>query len=162
MRRLASFPDRPHYERLAPAHVARREDLRARGAVVELIGLDVAASIEIEVQILDHALSHGMEEAHGEQNEIGRDVKLRPWHRLELAVKTDAFETLDLAVRAQEAAGRHAKIARGALGLAGRGAELERPMRPGQSLVLLLGRLGKDLELRHRDRALTERGADAV
>src|SRR5262245_1353848 len=35
-------------------------------------------------------------------------------------------------------------------------------MRPSQSLVLMIGRLGQDLELRHRDRALTERGADAV
>src|SRR5262245_64679033 len=103
-----------------------------------------------------------MEEAHGKQNEIGRDVKLRPWHRLELAVEPDAFETLDLAVRAEEAAGRHAEIARGALGLARRGAELERPMRPGQSLVLLLGRLGKDLELRDRHRALAGGGCDGT
>jgi hypothetical protein len=59
-----------------------------------------------------------MEEAHGEQDEIGGDLKLRPRHRLELAVETDAFEILDLAVRAQEAAGRDAEIACRALGLA--------------------------------------------
>src|SRR5262245_5883352 len=162
MRCLAPFANRPHHERLAPAHIARSEDLRARSAVFELVGLDVAAGIEIKAQILHHAPLHGMEEAHGEQDKIRGDVKLRTWHRLELAVETYAFKTLDLAVRAQEAGGRHAEIARGALRLARRSAELERPMRPSQSLVLLLGRLRKNLELRHRDRTLTERGADAV
>ena len=89
-------------------------------------------------------------------------LELAAGHRLHLAVEADAFELLDLAVLAEEAAGRHAEIARGALGLARGGAELERPVRPGQRLVLLLRRLRQDLELGHRDRALAERGADAV
>ena len=59
-------------------------------------------------------------------------------------------------------AGRDGEIALGALGLARGGAQLERPVRPGERLVLLLRRLRQDLELRDRDRALPERGADAV
>src|SRR3970282_2576995 len=57
---------------------------------------------------------------------------------------------------------RDGKIARSAFGLARRGAELERPVGPGERLVLLVRRLGKDLELRDRDGALPERWADAV
>ena len=43
-----------------------------------------------------------------------------------------------------------------------RGAQLERPVRPDQRLVLLLRRLRQDLELGDRGRALADRGADAV
>ena len=49
-----------------------------------------------------------------------------------------------------------------AFGLARRGPHLQRPVRPGQALVLVLGRRRHDFELRHGFRALPERGADAV
>src|SRR6188768_2608867 len=98
VRRLAAFADGPHHERLAAAHVAGGKHLRPRGAVVELVSLHVAALIEVELQVLNHALLHRMQEAHGEQNEIRRDAELAPRDRLHLPVEANAFELLDLAV----------------------------------------------------------------
>src|SRR5262249_58174421 len=40
--------------------------------------------------------------------------------------------------------------------------QLERPIGPGDRLVLLCGRLRHDLEIGHRKRALADRRADAV
>src|SRR5215467_5436748 len=105
---------------------------------------------------------HGMEKAHGKQNEVCRNVKLAAGYRLHLCIEADAFDLLDPAVRAQETTRRHAEITRSAFGLARRGSKLERPVRPGQSLVLLLGGLRHDFKLGHRDGALAERCADAV
>ena len=46
--------------------------------------------------------------------------------------------------------------------MTGGGAQLERPVRPGQHLIFVQRRLRHDLEIRHRARALAEGGADAV
>ena len=46
--------------------------------------------------------------------------------------------------------------------LRARGAQLHRPVGPGQQLVLVLGRLRQDFDLGDRARALAVRGADAV
>ena len=46
--------------------------------------------------------------------------------------------------------------------LRARGTEVKRPVRPGQELLLPVGRTRQDLELGHRERALPEGGADAV
>src|SRR6202030_135373 len=56
----------------------------------------------------------------------------------------------------------HREIALGAFLVARRGAQLERPLRPSEELVLARGRLRHDLEIRHRARALADRSADAV
>ena len=42
------------------------------------------------------------------------------------------------------------------------GAQLERPVRPGEHLVFAQRRLRQDLEIGHRQRALPDRGADAI
>ena len=57
---------------------------------------------------------------------------------------------------------QHGEVARRAFLVARRGAQLQRPVRPRQQLVLVLGRLRHDLEIDDRDRALADRGADAV
>ena len=69
---------------------------------------------------------------------------------------------LHLAVLAGEFLRQHGEVALGAFLVARRGAQLERPVRPGQQLVLVQRRLRHDLEIRHRHRALTDRRADAV
>ena len=71
-----------------------------------------------------------------------------------------SFATLPSTAR--ELLRQHRVFAPRAFGLARRGAHLQRPVRPGQALVLVLGRRRHDFELRHRQRALPERGADAV
>src|SRR5580692_3408080 len=58
--------------------------------------------------------------------------------------------------------GGDGEIARGAFLVARRGAQLQRPVWPGQRLVLMLRRLRQNLEVRHRRRSLPERSADAV
>ena len=57
---------------------------------------------------------------------------------------------------------QHREVALGAFLVARRGAQLERPFRPGQQLVLVHRRLRHDLEIGHRERALADGGADAV
>ena len=70
----------------------------ARRAVVEFVCLHVAARIELYPEVLDHAARYGMEEAHGQQHEVGRNGELAGRHRLHLAIEADAFQLLDLAV----------------------------------------------------------------
>ena len=60
------------------------------------------------------------------------------------------------------ALGQDRPFALGAFLLRRRGAQLERPVRPGQRLVLVHRRLRHDLELGDRRRALAVRGADTV
>ena len=63
-----------------------------------------------------------------------------------------AFETL----------GRDRPVARAAFLVRRRGPQLDRPIRPDERLVLLLGRLRQELELGDRLRALAIRRADAI
>ena len=81
---------------------------------------------------------------------------------LNLASTLDAMQLLHLAVLAGEFLRQHGEVALGAFLVARRGAQLQRPVRPGQHLVLVLGRLRHDLEIGDRQRALADRGADAV
>ena len=105
----------------------------------------------------------GTHEAHGEQHEVGLQARTRcPAIGLNLLVDAHAVQPLHAAVLADELLRQHREIALGAFLLARRGAQLQRPVRPGQQLVLLLGRPRHDLELRDRERALADRGADAV
>src|SRR5690606_10838888 len=56
----------------------------------------------------------------------------------------------------------HGEVTRGTFCLAGGGPHLERPVRPGEELVLALRRCGHDFKLCDGKGALTEGGADAV
>src|SRR5215831_20049858 len=60
VRALTAFANRPHHQRLAAPHVTGCEDLRARRLVGVGISLDVAALIELDAEVLDHALVHRM------------------------------------------------------------------------------------------------------
>jgi hypothetical protein len=67
---LPAFADCPNDERLAPPHVAGGEEVGDRGVVVDRIGTDVPAGIEIDTGLLDHAGPARTEKAHRQQDEI--------------------------------------------------------------------------------------------
>ena len=52
---FAAFPDRPHNQRLATAGIASGEDSGNRRHVV-IVGLDVAARIELDSELFDEAV----------------------------------------------------------------------------------------------------------
>ena len=120
--------------------------------VVDGVALTLPRWSSSSAEVLDHAVVHRAREAHGEEHEIGLELELRAGDRLELVVDADAVKSLHAAVRAGELLGQHREVALGALLLAGRGAQLQRPVRPGQRLVLLVRRLRHDLELGDRAR----------
>src|SRR5690606_16579574 len=74
---LAALTDRPHDQRLAPAHIPAGEDVRRRGAVVRDVGLDVAARVQLDRRLFDEALVTRADEAHGEQHQVGLELELR-------------------------------------------------------------------------------------
>ena len=63
---LAAFADRPDDQRLATAHVAGREDLVDRRAIVLHVRCHVLAAVEIDAEIGDHPFVDGVDEAHGQ------------------------------------------------------------------------------------------------
>ena len=85
---LRPSADGPDDERLAAAHVAGGEDAVDRGHVVG--GGDVAAIVEREAELLDHAVAHRAEEAHGEQDEIDVEGELGAGDGFELGRRADA------------------------------------------------------------------------
>ncbi len=103
-----------------------------------------------------------MHEPHREQYEVGLDFEFGAGDGLHFLVDSDAFDGTDMAVPAENAPCHHREVARGAFGLTRGGAHLQRPVRPCQQLVFLFRRRRHDFELRHRNRALAERSADAV
>src|SRR5581483_10844381 len=166
VRGLAALADRPYHQALPAAHVAGGEHLAPRlDAVVAVVGvepLEAAARHDGQLEVLDESILDRPGEAHGEQHEVGRQLALAARYRLQALVNARVEQPLDAAVAAGKTGRRDGVLDLGALGLAGGDAQLQRPVRPGQRLVLLLGRHGHDLELRHRPGALPERGADAV
>ena len=62
---FASFRDGPDNEGLAAAHIAGGKDAFDGGHVVG-VGGDVAAAVESDAELLDHARADGAEEAHGQ------------------------------------------------------------------------------------------------
>src|SRR5271167_2200064 len=67
---LPAFANRPDHERLAAPHVAGGEQLGNRRAVVGRVGADIAARIELDTGLLDHAEPARPQEAHCQQDEI--------------------------------------------------------------------------------------------
>ncbi|ABA48089.1 hypothetical protein BURPS1710b_3715 [Burkholderia pseudomallei 1710b] len=166
-RALAAFADRPDDERLAAAHVARGEHLVDR-RVVRAIALGARARVAARVLRDAERLEHGrgrLRETHREQHEVGLDLELGIRHFLHLAVDPrDARrdQLLDLAVPAFETFRRHRPVALAAFLVRRRRAQLDRPVRPHERLVLRLGRLRQQLELRDVLRAVAVRRADAI
>src|SRR5271165_5522781 len=97
VRALAAFADRPHHQRLAAAHIAAGEHLGQRARIGRYVGLDVAAWIELDAERFDHAFVHGMHEAHGEQNKLGRQLELASGNGVDLAVDAHAMKLLHAA-----------------------------------------------------------------
>src|SRR5258708_11759294 len=158
---------------VAGGHAARRKDSGHRGRVAAgTVGcsLHIAPRVLRDAELLDHALVHRVQVSHREEHELRREREFGAGYFLDLRaallvlhpLDVTCGEALDLAVLAFEALGRHGEIALRALLVRGGGAQLERPVRPRERLVLLLGRLRHQLEVHHRFRALAERSADAV
>ena len=79
-----------------------------------------------------------------------------------LPFDTRRDELFDLAVAALEALGRHGPVALAAFLVRRRRAQLDRPVGPHQRLVLGLGRLRQQFELRDRRGAVTIRRSHAI
>src|SRR4051812_21811403 len=85
---LPALPDRPYDERLATPNIACGEDLghaRYIGAFALGIGARIPARILLHAEFLDHRLER-RDEAHRQQDEIGRHFDLGPRHFNRLAV----------------------------------------------------------------------------
>src|SRR6516165_27961 len=72
---LPALADRPDDERLAAPHVAGGEQLRNRGAVVDGIGADITAGIELDTGLLDHAGLARPKKAHCQEDEISLQIE---------------------------------------------------------------------------------------
>ena len=159
---LAAFVDRPHDQRLAAAGVAGGEHALGRGRVRARLG--VAALILLDAELLEHERLR-RQEAHREQDEVGRLGRLGALDRVErrLARVLHPVDLLDAPVRAGQLGRRDREVLLAAF-LDGVGAaQLHRPARPRREVVLAVGgRLAEQLDLRHRRRALAVRVADAV
>src|SRR5262245_57932883 len=68
---LPPFTDRPDDQRLAAPHVAGGEEFGDRGPVVDRVGADIAAGVELDTGLLDHAGPARPEKAHRQEDEIG-------------------------------------------------------------------------------------------
>src|SRR5690606_18343731 len=154
--------DGPYDEGLPAPHVTCREYLVEARLVGRRIGGDIAPRIKRDAEFLQHAFMHGMNEAHGEEDEVRPQLKFRAGHGLHLLIHTHTFDGGDVTILADDAARHHCEVTRGTFRLAGGCPHLERPVRPGEKLVLTLWRGGHDFKLCDGKGTLTERGADAV
>ena len=162
-RAQAALADRPHHQRLAAAHVAGGEHVRPRGLVVGDVGADVAALVEIDAR----ASSAGPRARDAQSPWPAARARRRARTRcraigLNLSSTCTQCSFCTLPSMPENFCRQHREVALGAFGLARGRAHLQRPVRPGQALVLMLGRRRHDFELGHGFRALPERGADAV
>ncbi len=170
-RSLAAFADRPHHQALTTAHIARGEHLGHIGGIASFVfgaRLGIAARVLVDAEGVEHT-AHRMHEAHGQQHQIGRQGELAAGHFLHTAVfpfDAAGLELLDLVLvlagSGDELLGGHRPVARAAFFVAAGGAQLDRPVRPDQRLVLCLRRLRHDLELGDAGRAVAVAGAHAV
>src|SRR5690606_16243571 len=112
------------------------------------------------------------DEAHGEQDQVGGDLELaaRDLGHAHLAGRLVAgpfdprrHDRADAPVAVVlEGLGRHRPVTLAAFLVRGGGPQLDRPVRPGEQLVLVQRRLRQELELRDGDGALAVAGADTV
>src|ERR1035437_715652 len=83
---LAALRDGPDHERLPAAHIASGKDAFDRAHVVGCGS--VAAFVQSQCELLDHAGADWAKEAHGEQDEIDVEGKLAAGDHLELRRRT--------------------------------------------------------------------------
>src|SRR5690606_30545896 len=133
------------------------------------VARDGAARRQRNAELIDHAAFRAGE-AHREQHELALERELAAWHRLEdgpavllYRDDVDGPEPRDAAMPVVDELGRRDRIQTLAALLVRRGdAEDVGPLRPGIVGRPRLGRTGQQLELVHRECALTMGGAEAV
>src|SRR5262249_24951293 len=130
--------------------------------VILVGGRDIAALIEIDAGLVDHAGLDRAGEAERDELRIGADHRLSTLDRPALLVGLCDLHAGDAAILADEAERHRLELTLGAFGLRGRGTHLGWPIGPDGELVFLLGWPRADVELRHRNGALAEGGTDAV
>ena len=141
---LAAFADRPDHERLAAAHVAAGEDARHAGAC-SLVGLDVAALVELQAELGDDAVGLGTDEnpSPAARGPPARSSRCRAPPSSAAGRRCgDPFDVHRLqpghpARLAEELLGQDAPEPLAAFLVRAAGAQLHRPVRPG-----LVGRAG--------------------
>ena len=117
------------------------------------MGFGVATVVFVDAEGVDYA-GYGGDEAHGEEDHIGFVGLLSSGDFLHLAVfelDVDGFEAGEFAriltSTADELFGGDGELALAAFFVAGRCAQLERPVRPHEWFVFFFGGLGHHLEL---------------
>src|SRR5690242_18237711 len=128
-RALPALANGPYDQRLASPHVTAGENAILTGCIAAGISLDIAAWIERAAGLLDHSAPARTGEAHGEQHEIGLDLKFTAYDLARLAVNPfdpRTFERMEYAADTDEALGHHGPVALAPFLLRGRGAQLHR------------------------------------
>ena len=155
-----------HTMRLWPRPMSPHANTPSSVVMNVRVARHVAARVELDAELLEHALLLRAEEAHREEHELARQLEVGALDLLELAV-----DHLDLVgaqrahvavVVAEEALGVDAVDALAALLVRRRHPEDVRPRGPRVGGRARVGRAGQDLELVDRRRALAVRGAEAV
>jgi len=113
-----AFGDSPNYQGLAPRHVAAGEYAGDAGHLV-LVHLHVAAPVQRHAQVGKHALVFGVQETHGQQDQVRLHLHLAAGDFIhdEAAVLSGSpvnpnrLEFLYLAVAARERLGEDVVVA---------------------------------------------------
>lgn len=105
---------------------------------------------------------NGVEEAHGEQDEIGFEGKGGIGQGFSMGIDADDVEIFDMTVMAVEMCCHNAEIAFCAFGLTGRGTHFKRPIGPDEGFIFVFGGLRHQFELDDIRGALPKRGADTI
>src|SRR5207302_6642380 len=134
------FADRPDDQGLATPHVAARENAVATGVIIAHRRLNISLRRQRYSRAFERALAAGTEEAHRKQDKLGLDFELGAGDRADLLAAvgavdelgTRALERCNLAVLAPERLGQHRELALRAFLVRRGGAQLHRPIGPGE------------------------------
>jgi hypothetical protein len=165
----------PNNERLAATSVTSSEDAVEVGGILARGGLDVLASVLLDVVAQNTGLR--AEETHGQENKVGREELLRAIDLLHVPtttgragpLNTDGVDALDLAGTIVLELLGHDAVLTGVL--AGVLAHLSvtvvntvdaRPLRPGVVVGTLRRRLGKQLEVGNGLGTVTDGSTNAI
>src|SRR5690349_16576740 len=128
---LPTFADGPDDQRLTFADVAGGIDLGERCAVIVGVGADVGPAVAGDVDLLQEAALVRPGKADSDQDEIGADGEFAAGQRPAAGIDPGTADADGAAVLvADHLEGGAGKLTLGALGPAGRGAEVGRPIRP--------------------------------
>ena len=152
---LAAFADGPDHQRLAAAHVAAGEDLLLAGLVLDRVGQRRCRACRARRPaslIMPSCTGPRKPMASSTRSALSTNsVPGIGWNlssaRAQCSALTTPFSPSKRTVATAKSRTTPSSWRRG-------GAHLHRPVRPGERLVLLLGRGGHDLDLGDRERAL--------